>query len=109
MLAIIFIALAAVCKSISDTLQHHFDSSVFAELNKRFWDPAFSWKFVKFLPFTKYRPDAWHLSNSGMILFFTLAVCFNDLSWHPVWQIAAMGSVFVFVFNIFYNKIWSLE
>lgn len=106
MIAILFITLAAIFKSVADTLQHHFWESVFHRFNQNYWNPALSWKYVGFVPFTKYRPDAWHLSNSLMIVSFCCAVGLNDLYWHPLLQIAFLGAVFIAVFNTFYNKIW---
>lgn len=105
MLSALFILLAAICKAVADTLQHHYGSSVFRFSNRRFWDPAISWKYAKFLPLTKYRLDGWHLANSGMILFFCLAVAVHTplLRW---WiELPAAGLLFILSFNLFYNKI----
>jgi hypothetical protein len=105
-MTLLFIFLAAVFKSIADTLQHHYYNSVFERFNQNYWNPAISWKHVKFLPFTKYRPDAWHISNSLMIVSFLLAAAFNDLAWHPVVVVVALGLWYNLIFNLFYNKIW---
>jgi hypothetical protein len=66
----LFILLAAICKAVADTLQHHFESSVFKYKDPRFWNPAVSWQYAYRIRFTKYPVDAWHLSNSLMIIFF---------------------------------------
>jgi hypothetical protein len=71
------IILAAFFKAVADTLSHHFDTSVFAWRDKRFWDPAVSWQYAHYLKGTKYKVDAWHLANSGMIICFCLAVTFG--------------------------------
>ena len=105
MITLLLISLAAIFKAVADTLQHHFDTSVFAKLNPKFWNPVISCNYAKFLPFTKYRLDGWHLANSGMIVFFILAVVFAS----PVklWWLAIIicGVVFNLVFNLFYNQI----
>src|SRR5947209_5469427 len=65
-----FLMLAAFSKAVADTLYHHFDTSVFKKLNPRFWNPAVSANYAKFLPFTKFRWDAWHIANTIMIWSF---------------------------------------
>jgi hypothetical protein len=106
MITLLFIALAGLFKSVADTIQHHYYDSYFQRFNQRFWNPALSWKYVKTVPFTKYRPDAWHLSNSLMVISFCLAAVLNDLYWHWVLQLVVAGLVFNIVFNTFYNRIW---
>lgn len=99
MTTIILIILAGVCKAIADTLQHHFSTSVFKYCNPRFWDPRISWNHVRFIKWTKYQPDAWHLANSLMIFCFVGAVANNWI------EFLVGGVLFNLVFNIFYNKI----
>lgn len=105
MITLLLISLSAIFKAVADTLQHHFDSSVFAGLNPKFWNPVISCDHAKFIPFTKYRLDAWHLANSGMIISFICAVVFS----HPViaWWLAIIigGVAFNIVFNLFYNQL----
>lgn len=105
MITLLLISLAAIFKAVADTLQHHFDTSIFKKLNPKWWNPVVSCDYVGFLPFTKYRPDAWHLANSGMIISFICAVVLS----HPVtaWWLAIIigGVVFNIVFNLFYNQI----
>lgn len=109
MTAIIFLILAAICKSVADTLQHHYYASVFKNLDPKWWNPAISWKHVKFIPFTKYRADAWHLANSAMIIFMVLAVALHPLDkWQLSWyyEVAIGAAVWNVPFNVFYNKIF---
>jgi hypothetical protein len=95
----IWIALAAIFKAIADKLAHHFGNSIFKKLNPKWWNPEESWKHVKFLPYTKYRPDAWHIANSILIILFCTAVYGLTL------KMVYSGVVFILVFNLFYNKI----
>ena len=105
MITLLLISLAAIFKAVADTLQHHFDTSVFSKLNLKFWNPVVSCEFAPFLPLTKYRLDAWHIANSGMIISFICAVVFS----HPVtaWWLGIIigGVAFNLVFNLFYNQI----
>lgn len=106
MLSLLFVILAAIFKAVSDTLEHHFDTSVFRKLRVGFWDPDHS--TAKFLPFTKYKVDAWHISNTILIVFFMAAIVFWKTAlfglgnW--IW-IIVLGVLFNLVFNLFYNKI----
>ena len=103
--SILFIAAAAIFKSIADTLQHHFDTSVFKNKNPKWWNPMKSWAYVKFLPLTKYRPDAWHLANSAMIISFIAAVVAYkpQLPWYA--EMAIGGLCFNLIFEFFYAKV----
>lgn len=108
MMGLIFLLLAAICKSVADTLQHHYYESVFKNRDPKWWNPAISWKYIHFLPFTKYRADAWHLANSGMIVFIILAAVLHRYDqWHIAWywEVLAAGALWNLCFNLFYNKI----
>lgn len=73
-LSLLFVALAAICKAVSDVVYHHVGRSIFKDLDPNFWNPDVSWKTAKTI--FAYKLDAWHLFNSGMIFFFMLAVVF---------------------------------
>lgn len=105
MISLSFILLAAIFKAIADTLQFHFDTSVFKKLPKQFWNPAESYKYVKFIPLTKFRPDSWHLANSGMIVSFILAVIFYEQQLKWVWELLIGGTAFNIMFGLFYDVI----
>jgi hypothetical protein len=104
-LTIAFLFLAGMFKAIADTLADHFYISVFKKKDPKFWDKSISWKYAKYLPLTKYKVDAWHLANSGMILCFCGAVAFHDALYPWYWQLIGAGIIFNLSFNIFYNKI----
>lgn len=111
LLCISFIALAAVCKAVADTLRDHYDTSIFRAKDPRFWNPQISWKYVGVIKFTKYHPDAWHLCNSLMLCFLDAAVvAATALYWHWKWweyglEFVLIGILFNVVFNLFYNRI----
>jgi hypothetical protein len=96
----IWIVLAAIFKATADKLSHHFEKSIFKNLNPKWWNPNVSWEYVKFIPFTKYRPDAWHIANSLMI------VCFAIAAFGITLKMLVTGVVFILIFNLFYNKIY---
>jgi hypothetical protein len=105
-LTAVFILLAGVCKAVADTLQHHFQQSVFKWWDPRFWDGAVSWQYAHYLKFTRYKIDGWHIANSLMILFFCLAIAFHKTGRFDVFlEVIMYGGLFDIAFNIFYNKI----
>ena len=113
--------LAAFFKAVSDTLLHHFSISIFKNRNPNFWNPKISINKVPLFEFTiplinktiktKYRPDAWHLSNSGMICSFCLAASIISTNFlirpNFVWfvEFIVNGVLFILTFNLFYNKV----
>jgi len=105
MITAIFILLAAICKAVADTLYHHYDTSVFARLNPKWWNPVVSCNYVGFIPFTEYRPDGWHIANSLMIVAFIAAAVLHR-SFASWWvEVIAFGIGFNIIFSLFYNKI----
>jgi hypothetical protein len=106
LIAAVLILLAAICKATADTLAHHFDTSIFKNLDPQFWNPNI---ITKTMPqIFGYPLDAWHLLNSGMIVFFIAAIPFHkkdkwQAAWY--WEILIGGLLFNLVFNLFYNSI----
>lgn len=99
----IFITLAAFFKAVVNTLDHHFDSSVFRKWNTPFWNPLHP-DNDKVKMIFRYPLDGWHITNSLMIVCFIGAGLFNTwLVWY--WELILMGLTFNGVFNLFYNKI----
>lgn len=86
----VFLALVGVFQAVMDTLDFHYDVSVFRRLkNRQFWDPAQSWKnkyakadgnevwitkprFPGSETFLVWLTDSWHLAvmfrNSSIVL-----------------------------------------
>src|SRR5688572_6441304 len=104
MKAVLLISLAAFFKAVADTLQHHYYVSVFKNLNPNWWDPNESWKYVKLLPLTGYRPDAWHLANSFMIVCFILAIVLHQRK-HKWWIELIVGGI---LFNLIFVLLYSI-
>jgi hypothetical protein len=102
-ITILLISFAAFCKALADTLAHHFDTSVFRKKNRKFWDPVISSEWVKKV--FAYKLDAWHLSNSAMIVAMVCAIVFHSNRFEWWIEIPIGGVVWNLVFNLFYNKI----
>lgn len=103
LIAPILIALCAVCKAVVDTLDHHYDTSVFSHLPRAFWDPNV---IIKTGPQVfGYPVDAWHLTNSLQLACW-LALPLLYRKW-KAWYIdyAVGAAIFVLIFNLFYNSI----
>ena len=99
---------AAFFNATMDTLQDHFSTSIFKNLNPNFWNPNVSWKVISnFLGIV--RLDAWHLAKScflGSIVAFGYAVYFMNHS-YPAWALApAFFAEWFIVFELFFSKIF---
>ena len=103
-LTYIFIALAAICNAVMDSVENeHVTSTVFRSLNPKFWWKRTSWEYAK--KTFGYKWDAWHMAKSGMIIFICLAVVF----YHPfivLVDFIILGALWNLVFNLFYNKVF---
>lgn len=102
---VVIIILAAVCKAFADTLDHHFDTSVFRNLPAKWFDPNVITKTAPEI--FNYPLDAWHLANSLQIcLWIALPFVYKPVLKRWYFDFAAAGMIFVVVFNIFYNQIF---
>jgi len=102
MISFLFLMFAAALNAVMDTLTHHYSISIFKFKEPKFWNPNVSWQYVNFLPFTRYRADAWHLVKSAMIICICFAIVFFNGKW---WYFFVFGVVWNLTFNLFYNKI----
>lgn len=92
----LFIILAAICKAFADAQAHH------GYMVRKHW----FWSVDRgpLIPFTKYRPNSWHIANSIMITSFLTGIFYNDPN--PVLCVAVSGTLFLIFFNTLYNKIF---
>ena len=104
MISLLFIAIAAICKALADTLDHHFDTSVFRDKPRKYWDPNVIIKTSDKI--FGYPIDVWHVANSLQIgAWFTLALVYAPIyTWYI--DLGIGGMAFIIVFNLFYNKIF---
>ena len=106
--SLIFLVLAAMFNALMDSVEYEtaFEKSIFYKLNPKWWCKSISWEYVKFLPFTKYRPDAWHLAKSSMVVFIVLAIVVAAPVSHPLPHFVLLGLIWNMSFNLFYNHIF---
>lgn len=107
-LSAIFLMLAAMFNALMDSVEYEtaFEKSIFSNLNPKWWCKSISWEYVKFLPLTKYRPDAWHLAKSLMVVFIVLAIVVAVPVSHPLPHFVLLGLIWNMSFNLFYNHIF---
>jgi hypothetical protein len=90
LLSAIFLFGAGLSNGVMDSLQFHFERTVFADPAKfdpQFWNPALSWSnkykdhtpangeaFLGSSTFLVFTTDGWHLAKFIMLKFFVLAV-----------------------------------
>lgn len=106
MLSIALWCLAAIFNSIMDALEEgHFQTSIFRNLNQKFWYKSESWKHAKRI--FGYPIDAWHLSKSAMIICL-LAIAANYITPFPYYWLnfISLGGMWNLLFNVFYNHIF---
>lgn len=94
--------LASFFDAICDAVENeNINESIFRKLDQRFWSKRESWKYVKKI--FGYRPDAWHLSKSCMIICFICAIIFFEQK-NAWWlDIIIFGGVWNIGFWLFYN------
>lgn len=97
MLTLILISLAAVCNAVMDILENeNFSSSIFRNLDPKFWYKRESWKYAKRVFGWKF--DGWHVFKSLMITLLMLAIVF----YKPIF-----GWIDFIVFGLMWNLTFS--
>ncbi len=123
MISLLLIILSAFFSAVIDTLQHHFNVSVFKNFQRQFWDPSISWYnkyengiyangrkvWFSVIGIKIYFPvqisDAWHFFKTLMLFsFFGSIVLYIPLTF-PVMDFAIYGCTYNLIFSLFYNKI----
>ncbi len=124
----LFYALAGICKGVMDTLQFHFETSIFKDKNPVFWNPKISWKnkyknrdpeqgprFPLSVTLLVFLTDGWHLFSTfsmacqraalvalGSAFYaFSNTPLINFLSWLTVW--AGLALIHSAGFHLFYS------
>ena len=99
--ALLLAAAAGFFDAVRDTLDHHFDTSVFKGLlNAPFWNPLHP-ENDNVTRIFSYPVDAWHLCKSAM-LCCAFAVYFFRGPW---WGYFLIGVTYIGSFNLFYDII----
>jgi hypothetical protein len=119
MIAILLFAIAGILNAFADTIETEisFRASIFKKLNPKFWCKAVSANHVPFIPFTKYRPDAWHIAKSLWIIslagaavssmYFPIFTFLNSDSWNAFISLVILGIAWNVPFSLFYNRVFS--
>lgn len=104
MIELIIISLAAALKAFADTLDHHFDTSIFRWWSRKYFDPNVINKTGPKI--FGYPLDGWHIANSLQILcWFIVALVYSPtFMWYG--DLACGGIVFIVVFNVLYNEVF---
>ena len=118
-LTIIFLVIAAICKAVKDTVEFHYDYSIFSNFNTKYWNPLISWKnkykgdlktpkfcgsTTVFVMFT----DAWHLFDFLQLVSFLLAIIFYNKMIYFVADFVIFYILVCGVFELFYSLIFKL-
>lgn len=123
MISLVLVVLAAVCNAVMDVLQFHFRSSIFENYNRKWWDPAISWKNkyeywdnylrkrkkinifnLLYINYPIFLTDAWHFFKSSMVVLLGLAIVFYTPVINIYIDIILIGLVWNMFFLIFYKK-----
>lgn len=100
MITLFTIILAASMNAVMDTLAFHRSVSIW-KASGEFWTVDKG----GFLPFTKYRFNAWHLAKSIMIMAMVVGALVYEPIITPVVDFVILGIVWNIFFNILFNKI----
>lgn len=102
-LACILIFLAAVFNAVMDKTKDYiqYRTSLFYGLDERFWSDE---KKTNFIYGSKYKPNAWHLSKSAMLICL-LAIPFVYKPFLGIFDYLIFGTEWILIFNLFYNKL----
>lgn len=120
--------LSGFCKAVQDTLDHHYQSSVFEPLSANYWNPEISWKnkyrdwdagdqraaFIGATTILVSLTDAWHLFDLAAVVCLIAAALsagwLVSLSNRPgrawfLWAAVVLIARLA-VFNIFYHFVF---
>lgn len=122
--------ISGVCKAIMDTLQFHFDESIFRDLNSKFWNPEISWKnkyypiesveqannslklkyirkkWFNLIPIPVFLTDAWHLFQSIFLNSISISISLSiNITDNVFIDFIIIRGIIGLSFWLFYDKI----
>lgn len=120
MISLIFLFVAGIFKAIIDTLQFHFETSIFKNFNQKWWNPSISWKnkwkngdpkqgerFLGSSTIFVSLTDAWHFFQHLLIFCLILSiVTYSKLSCLRIIDFLIFYTVFTVTFEIFFSKVF---
>lgn len=91
---LILLSIFVVCDAMQDTVAYHFDTSIFKNLNKYYFDPSYSWvnkykdnnplegeRFFGSTTFLVWLTDFWHLMKFIKMNCIWVAVSIACYAW----------------------------
>ena len=102
-IAPILILLAAICNACMDVVTDHFDTSIFRNGDRTFYDHTKGSLGRKVFG---YYFDFWHLCKTAMLICICGAIAwYKPMTQYPLLDFGYLGAVWMLVFDIFYNKL----
>jgi len=118
-LLITLLIIAAISNAIMDVLSYRYQTSIFVNFSKNWWNPSVSWKnkwkngnpeqgerfwgssrwFVRFT-------DAWHFFQGLMFTCFMVCIVIYKPVFSGLIDFALMYLIFTTTFQLFYSKIF---
>lgn len=105
MISLILFILASICSSVMDNTAHHWYKSVFNKLNPNFWNPLVSCNTAKYIPFTRYKVDSWHIFKSLCIVFTVIGIVTYKTIINQYVDVLIFGLAWNVTFDLFYTII----
>lgn len=88
-----------------DTLAHHYSTSIFKNLNERFWNPYESWKYAPHI--FGYVWDAWHIAKTCMLFCLLGAVVlYVPITNYKILDWCILGTLWNLNFSLFYDRVF---
>lgn len=114
MLGAIFFLLAGIMNALMDVSMFHYATSVFKNLNPRFWNQPYSSQVNK-NNFMGFREDAWHYAKFVMIISLAVGGSVEAVYHIPLWFVhnkfldlffttTILYTAWAAGFNLFYEK-----
>lgn len=103
---ILFAMFSGVCIGVAETLDDHFDFSIFKKLNPNFWDKNKAWKLKYFTWIPDAFTDAWHIFKTIALFSGAFGYVYVRHSELEPWQIiCALCYFYNWAFTLFYDVI----
>lgn len=117
MYSIIFIVLASICKAVKDTLNFHYNTSIFSNCNARYFNPTISWqnkykedlktpKFFGSTTFLVFITDIWHLCDFLQTISFIVAIVVYSKIVFYVVDVFILYCIFSVCFELIYRLLY---
>ena len=114
-ITIILVIISAISNACMDVVWNNFNSSIFFNINNKWFDPHMSWlnkwnwwptKLGKFLLSTifVFITDFWHLCKLIMLVCYSLAIALNVNIFNNIIETFVLYCLFTCTFELFWSK-----